>query len=68
MENVRKPNGRKSSFAGGGKMPNKRVSDVASAAIDKREKTGGGDLVDPRLFYFRALLDGDRFFSGGGRF
>ncbi len=25
----------------------------------------GGDQDDPRLFYFRALLDGGRFFGGG---
>jgi hypothetical protein len=25
----------------------------------------GGDQDDPRLFYFRALLAGGRFFSGG---
>lgn len=28
------------------------------------ETVWGGDLDDPRLFYFRALLASDRFFSG----
>lgn len=27
---------------------------------------GGAGRIDPRLYYFRALLDGGRFFSGGG--
>lgn len=27
---------------------------------------GGAGRFDPRLFYFRALLDGGRFFSGDG--
>lgn len=32
-----------------------------------RETVWGGDLADPRLFYFRALLASGRFFSGGKR-
>ncbi len=27
----------------------------------------GGDRIDPRLFYFRALLESDRFFGDGRR-
>ena len=46
----------------------KSNSGGVKAAADKRRKIGGGDLGDPRLSYFRALLDGDRFFSSGGRF
>lgn len=30
-------------------------------------KSEGGDRIDPRLFYFRALLDSGRFFGGESR-
>lgn len=29
------------------------------------KKRWGGDQIDPRLFYFRALLESDRLFDGG---
>jgi hypothetical protein len=32
-----------------------------------RGRIWGGDHDDPRLFYFRALLEGGRFFGGGKR-
>ncbi len=41
--------------------------DAEKNARSRRVEFGGGDRIDPRLFYFRALLDGGRFF-GGGRF
>jgi hypothetical protein len=41
---------------------------VPHAACEHGDDIGGGDRIDPRLFYFRALLDSDRFFKGGGRF
>ncbi len=67
MENVRKPDGRGQSYACCDVMRKNKAPDVAKAANGNRRISGGGDLVDPRLFYFRALLNSDRFFSGGGR-
>lgn len=44
---------------GKGRIPEMRSS--------RRQDCEGGDRLDPRLFYFRALLQSDRFFGGGGR-
>jgi hypothetical protein len=41
------------------------IGHARRAATAKWIGYGGGDLVDPRLFYFRALLASDRFFGGG---
>jgi hypothetical protein len=52
----------------GAEAGERSLLNAASAARNKRVEIGGGGRIDPRLFYFRALLEGDRFFSGGGRF
>lgn len=66
MEIVRSPAQRTSSDAG--EEPLEMRQNSTGAATGERGEIGGGDPCDPRFFYFRALLDGDRFFSGGGRF
>lgn len=65
MENVRKSIENSSPRGDGAKTAGERVP---NAAREQGDEIGGGDRIDPRLFYFRALLDGDRFFKGGGRF
>lgn len=49
--------------AGNGKIPGAAKTAGRIAGMHK-----GGDQIDPRLFYFRALLESDRFFGGGARF
>ncbi|MFN0022374.1 MAG: hypothetical protein ACKVS5_00580 [Parvularculaceae bacterium] len=52
-------------------VPSAAAKDAQRADLigpsDGGQKVWGGDRDDPRLFYFRALLDGDRFFGGVGR-
>jgi len=68
MKIVRKTNERESSGAFGNQARLGRNSSASNVLDGYRGSAKGGGLDDPRLFYFRALLDGDRFFSGGGRF
>ncbi len=58
MENVRKTG---LELGGGEDAADERISHSG------RSEDAGGGQEDPRLFYFRALLDGDRFFGGGRR-
>jgi hypothetical protein len=41
------------------------ITGARRPASDGRQQIWGGDQIDPRLFYFRALLESDRFFGGG---
>ena len=36
----------------------------ACKTLNNKMSGEGGDRIDPRLFYFRALLDSGRFFGG----
>lgn len=67
IENVRETSENELLRAAGAMGAKKRVSGVANATLEGSGELGGVDRIDPRLFYFRALLDGDRFFSGGER-
>lgn len=67
IKNVRETSESKTPRAAGAPGAKERVSGVANATPGESGELGGVDRTDPRLFYFRALLDGDRFFSGGER-
>lgn len=64
MDDVRKTNAGRAAEEPGNAM---KATDVGKTSNDGGADWGG-DRIDPRLFYFRALLESDRFFGGGGRF
>lgn len=47
-----------------GSVKQRDLVGAACEAGSRRESGWGGGQDDPRLFYFRALLDGGRFFGG----
>ena len=63
MKDVRKTIMERAAKAPAGTKMTKDVETTSS----RRKNVAGGDRIDPRLFYFRALLEGDRFFGGGER-
>lgn len=64
MENVRKSEFERL-LRRAGRLENLKAPDRGkTAGLKRRAKSWGGDQGDPRLFYFRALLESDRFFGG----
>lgn len=67
MENVRKTSEGELLRTAGVAGAKEKVPSAANATCGELGELGGVDRVDPRLFYFRALLDSNRFFSDGER-